>query len=201
MGESSFSNALTKPHLNPMPKSVFGLLIFIATELMFFAGLLSAFWVLKSHLPSWPPLDQPRYPLSWTTLNTIILLLSGAALWQAEIILQSGKNHYRTKFLGLTLASLFGGLLFLTIQGLEWIQMIHFGIHATQNVYGGLFYLIVGAHGFHALIGLMVLVFLVIQALRKCYTPEKHEGFRLGRIYWLFVVLLWPILYAALYWG
>lgn len=176
-------------------RSVFGLLVFIATEVMFFAGLLSAYWVLRSQIQPWPPIDQPRYPIPLTALNTIILLLSGWAFWHAEKLLQGSKKVFRTYLL---LAGL-GGALFLAIQGWEWARLIQYGMNAASNVYGGIFYLIVGSHAFHILIALMVLILLLFQAFRGKYTAENHTGIRLGRIYWLFVVLLWPVIYVALY--
>lgn len=184
-----------------------GLLLFLASEVMFFSGLLSAFWVLRSQLPLWPPMGQPRFPVAVTGVNTAILLLSAVTFLQAERLIASGAKGNLPKgnlpnlrmvvrWLGLTFS---GGLLFLLIQGYEWARLIHFGLETERNVYGALFYIVIGAHAFHVLVALLVVGFILIRARRGSYSAHDHEGITLGRIYWIFVVLVWPAIYVSLY--
>ena len=91
------------------------------------------------------------------------------------------------------------GLLFLSIQGYEWIRLLHFGLTAVANIYGGFFYLVVGAHAVHVVIALGILAFVTYRARRGYYSASSQSGLRLCRIYWIFVVLLWPFIYVALY--
>lgn len=176
-------------------KAEIGMILFIAAELMFFAGLLSAYWVLRSQLPSWPPVDQPRFPILVTGINTAILLASGFAMYRTIWAIKKGCYLCLTALLGI--ASL-GGLLFLLIQGYEWLQLIRFGLGTAHNIYGGLFYLLVGAHGAHVTGGLLFLLFILVSAARD----PCHVNFsRLSacRFFWSFVVLLWPVIYVSLY--
>src|ERR1035437_519156 len=66
-----------------VPNSVLGMIIFIATEIMFFAALMSAHTIAKAPVMGgvWPPAGQPRLPVERTAINTAILLLSGLLLW------------------------------------------------------------------------------------------------------------------------
>ncbi len=176
-------------------RGTIGLTIFIATEVMFFAGLLSAYWVLRTQVVPWPPLGQPRYPVMITALNTLILLASAGAIIQTK----RRRDHVS---LWLALAGI-GGLVFLLIQGYEWVRLIHFGMTAVANVYGGIFYLLVGAHAIHVVVALVVLGFVFVKAIQGAYAKDTDTdtdtGLRLCRLYWLFVVLLWPVIYVALY--
>src|ERR1700692_3050881 len=66
-----------------LPNSVLGVIIFIATEVMFFAALMSAHTIARATVMGgvWPPPGQPRLPVERTAVNTAILLLSGILLW------------------------------------------------------------------------------------------------------------------------
>ena len=57
----------------------FGMLIFIVTEVMFFASLVSAYLIIRSGLEEWPPWGQPRLPVWSTAFNTLVLVASGVA--------------------------------------------------------------------------------------------------------------------------
>ena len=90
------------------------------------------------------------------------------------------------------------GTAFLVIQGIEWVRLIGFGMGVVSNVYGGLFYLVVGAHGLHMAIAVLVLLFVLARSLSGRYS-DKPQGLLLCQIYWLFVVFLWPVIYVVLY--
>ncbi|MGB5702243.1 MAG: cytochrome c oxidase subunit 3, partial [Polyangiales bacterium] len=79
-------DALGRPYGVPVrrepvvPSGVLGMLMFVATEIMFFSGLISAFVIGKSNaIGGWPPPGQPRLPVEETALNTAALLASGVA--------------------------------------------------------------------------------------------------------------------------
>lgn len=173
-----------------------GLLLFLATELMFFAGLLSAYWVLRNKMGIWPPPGQPRLPAGITGLNTTLFLISGLTIYGAERAAKRGCHPCLMGWLGLTL--LFG-LFFLGLQGYEWLRLISFGLTTTHNIYGGLFYIVIGSHALHVIAALAVLLVVALQAARGRYTVGHSEGLTLCRMYWTFVVLIWPLLYGVLY--
>ena len=86
------------------------------------------------------------------------------------------------------------GALFLLIQGYEWLRMIHFGLTTSSSVYGGLFYALIGAHGVHVIGGLIWLLIVCWQAQRGRFTKQDFVGVQTARMYWTFVVALWPVL-------
>lgn len=179
---------------NPKKSGLLALVFLITTEIMFFAGLLSAYGVLRSGLSAWPPPGQPRYPVSITAINSLILLASLFTFYKAEKKFRLKDKNY----LYWLAATLLGGSLFLAIQGIEWFRLIKFGMKLVGNVYGGLFYLIVGSHAMHALVGLLLLIGIFF-VTRKHFRDQNAEPLHLMKIYWAFVVLLWPVIYVSVY--
>jgi heme/copper-type cytochrome/quinol oxidase subunit 3 len=178
-----------------VPSGVLAMVLFLSTEVMFFAALISAFLVLKVQAPAWPPFGQPRLPVEVTGLNTAVLLTSAWTMQRALTALRRGEGGL-LRHLGAT--ALLGGL-FLAIQGYEWVRLVRFGLTANSSLYGATFYTLVGAHGLHVLSALVVLLVVVARAARGDYTRSDSGGVDLCRMYWLFVVAVWPVLYVLVY--
>ncbi len=181
-----------------MPKSAdptLAVLIFIGSEAMLFAGLLSAFLVSRASAPFWPPANQPRLPLAITGLNTGLLVLSGLTMWR---VLPFLRQHDKTGAMHWMGATIVLGVLFLAVQGSEWAGLISFGLTMTSSLYGGMFYLIVGAHALHLVVAIAVLLFVAARVWRGRYEVD-FRGVVACSVYWSFVVILWPIIYALVY--
>lgn len=177
-------------------KAQIAMLFFLATEAMFFAGLISAYWVLRAQAGAWPPPDQPRLPVLITGINTLVLLASGVLLFQGRRALRAGCNLCLVGWIGT--AGLLGAV-FLAVQGYEWARLIGFGLTTAKNIYGGLFYVIVGTHGAHVFAALIVLLIVFLKAVQGRYTAANPTGYTLGLMFWSFVTFLWPVLYAIVY--
>ena len=173
-----------------------GLALFIIAEIMFFAGLISAFVVFRFSPVQWPPPDQPRLPIEVTAVNTLILLLSGLTFHLAFKALKTGKSGSFKNLLAVTAAL---GFVFLAVQGMEWVKLLRFGLTAHENIFGGFFYCLVGTHAVHVTGGLLALLWVFNKAWKGSYNSQKTLGVDLCRMYWFFVVGLWPILFALVY--
>ncbi len=173
--------------------AVIGITIFVVTEAMFFAGLISALTIVRAGAGGdWPPPGQPRLPLEATAFNTLVLLASGVTVWLAGRA-HAARPERRQR---LMLISLGLGSTFVVLQGIEWQALLRAGMTLTSSHQGSFFYLIVGAHALHALIAI---VFISIACWRSSRSALNAEWFRGFRIYWYFVVLLWPLLYLKVY--
>lgn len=182
------------PRRTPVaPNAVIGMVIFIAAEVMFFAALISAFTITRlSTTGPWPPPGQPRLPVEATAVNTGALLASGIALFFAQ---REYKTAARRAVKMLGVATLLGAA-FVCLQGYEWVGLIREGLTLRSSPQGGFFYVIVGAHALHAIAGIIVLSL----AWAKAKKDELGAGYFVAtRIYWYFVVALWPILYWRVY--
>lgn len=179
----------------PVPSAVLGTLIFLATEVMFFAALISAFLVLRAEAVIWPPPGQPRLPVGITGLNTAVLLASG---WTAYRALLASRRADGGLVARLATTAALGGL-FLAVQGFEWVRLVHFGLTMSSSTYGGTFYALVGAHALHVLAALTALLVVLRRAAGGRYGEEPDGGLTAVGLYWLFVVAVWPVLYGLVY--
>ena len=141
---------------SPISNGMIGMSIFIVTEVMFFAALISAYLVISSGQDEWPPWGQPRLPIETTALNTFVLLASGFSMFFSQKLFRDNKIFEGRKLMGI---SIILGTIFLIAQGSEWIELIDFGLTVSSSVYGGLFYLIIGAHGLHVLGTILALLY------------------------------------------
>lgn len=169
--------------------------MFIIVEVMLFGGFISAFNISKAgYLPgTWPPPDQPRLPVEATAFTTLLLLVSGAVLWW------SGRRRAQGDAVGAgraLLVALALGTLFIGVQGVEWARLIAQGLTLSSSAYGSFFYVIVGAHALHAI---PALGFLALSWARMRSGRLTDDGFTSVRLFWYFVVLVWPVLYWKVY--
>jgi heme/copper-type cytochrome/quinol oxidase subunit 3 len=168
------------------------MLIFIVTELMMFAGFISAFTITRAAYRTWPPIGQPRLPASETLLNTTALLASGVLLYFAQR--SFAKQPARTG--RLMLASLLLGLFFVVFQGVEWVGLLREGLTMTSSNHGAFFYLIIGTHALHAVAAILALGIIYFKLLRG---KLQRSTFLATAIFWYFVVGVWPVLYFRVY--
>lgn len=173
-----------------------GLLMFLAAEAMFFAGLIGAFLVFRLGSPVWPPPFQPRLPVEVTGINSLILLASGLTMHWALRAVRAGRSRRLTQWLVVTALL---GVVFLGIQGYEWIRLVHFGLKVSSGVYGATFYTLIGCHGLHVFGAMLWLFAVTVMARRGRFTPLSCAGVELCAMYWTFVVALWPVLYGLVY--
>lgn len=177
-----------------VPDAVLGMAFFIFAETMMFAGFVSGFQIIRENAPGkvWPPPGQPRLPVESTAFNTALLLLSGVLIWWAGRRFAQSPSAAKWPFLGGVLL----GAAFVGLQGVEWIALLSDGLTMTSSSYGSFFYMIVGAHAIHALAAIAAMAALFVRLLRDSLSVE---AFRAGRMFWYFVVGLWPFLYWTVY--
>jgi len=170
--------------------------MFIGAEVMFFAGLIGAFLVLRLSSEVWPPPLQPRLPVWITGFNTLVLLCSYFTMQRASV---TARLRDQLRLSGWLLVTAVLGALFLCIQGYEWVRLSGFGLTMWSGLYGSTFYALIGLHGLHVL-GALVWVGVVWTLARQGrYASGRAAGVELCAMYWTFVVALWPVLYGLVY--
>ncbi len=177
---------------------VIGMIFLLATEAMFFAGLISAYIVNRASAKVWPPYGQPRLPIEITALNTLVLLSSAVAIFLFSKKIKSNFtiSGNSRKLLVVTIIL---GSIFVFVQGTEWIKLIGFGLTSTSSLYGSFFYLIIGTHAIHAIAGLLMLFYLYSVIKNPVSFEEAKNKITVCSMYWYFVVGIWPILYILVY--
>jgi len=170
--------------------------IFLASEIMFFTGLIGSYIVLRfANIHSWPvPSTVLNIPL--TAVNTFILICSSATLVMGLASVQRG---YREGLqVGLFLTVLLGSV-FLSIQFHEYHELIHDGFTISSSIFGSCFFTLTGFHGAHVLAGVIWLTVVLIRSFLGYFSPEEYAGVEIVGLYWHFVDLVWIILFTILY--
>ncbi len=179
---------------NRLPNSVLGMIIFIVTEVMFFAALMSAHTIARATAMGgiWPPAGQPRLPIERTAVNTVILLLSGVLLWIANRRMSEEREHAQ-RYLAGAIAT---GIAFVLLQGVEWVRLLREGLTMVSSNHGAFFYLIVGTHALHAVVAISALAWVYVLMRRGTLV---RSTFTATMAFWYFVVMLWPVIYLRVY--
>ena len=174
---------------------LFGMGVFVFTEVMVFAAFISAFLIVRNAaVPgSWPPPDQPRLPFERTAWNTLALLASGVlVLFAHRAFERRGETAARRPLT----AGLVLGALFVVLQGAEWAALIRQGLTLTSSQVGSFFFLIIGCHALHAVAALGMLTWCWAGVMRGIVSGPR---FGAALLFWSFVVLVWPVLWLVVY--
>ena len=171
---------------------VLGMTLFVLTEIMVFAGMISAFSIVRASSAVWPPPNQPRLPVEETLINTAALLLSGGLLYVAQRRFATDRSSARTPLI----ASIALGAFFVVLQGWEWTSMLAQGLTLTSSTLGSFFYLIIGTHALHAIAALGLLIHVWRRLERRWLQPSQLAT---AAVLWYFVVGMWPVIYWRVY--
>lgn len=170
-----------------------GMWLFIASEVMFFGGLIATFLHYKYQLgfPEIASLDVFQ-----VGLNTLILLTSSLTVVEALSAIRHGRGGRMAIFLLLTILL---GVAFLSGQAYEFYKLYEEGITLTSGVFGSAFFTLTGFHGLHVLIGVVWAIAVLARGLRGAYTAEQNMGVEVFGLYWHFVDIVWIILFTIIY--
>jgi cytochrome c oxidase subunit 3 len=137
-------------------------------------------------------------PWPLPTINTALLLTSGATLTIAHHALLAGN---RAKTIGFMWVTVLLGVTFLFVQGYEYSHAYsELNLKLSSGVYGSTFFMLTGFHGFHVFIGALMLLFITLRLQKGHFTPQRHFGFEGAAWYWHFVDVVWLGLYVVVYW-
>jgi cytochrome c oxidase subunit III len=172
-----------------------GMWVGLASILMLFTALTSAYIVRAASSNDWKALPMPRILL----LSTAVIVLSSVTLEFAKRKLKvSQQGGYRTWLLITTAL----GLGFLISQLLAWRQLVGQGVYVATHPHSSFFYLLTATHGVHLLGGLLALMFLIVRTSKPF--DERFQAKRLAAagavgIYWHFMDILWIYLFLLLF--
>lgn len=186
-----------------------GMWVFLATELMFFGGLFTAYVFYRQQYPDEFAAASRKLNLTFGGINTIVLLTSSFTMALAVHAAQLGRRGRLTVLLGLTAIL---GAAFLVIKAFEYhgdylddlVPGLAFEESAWEKPAGVklfllLYYLMTGVHGLHLIAGIALLTVLAAFAGQGRFTPEHHAPVEVGGLYWHFVDVIWLFLLPLLY--
>jgi len=185
-----------------------GMWLFLATEILLFAGLFTAYGVYRMLYPSAFEGASKLIETRMGALNTVVLITSSLTVALAYHYAQVSRNKLAAALLLVTLA--FGGV-FLVVKYFEYAHHFHDGhLPGRFYTYAGLtvpgasmfftiYFLMTGLHGIHVIAGMTILAWLAVGVWRGQVSGENTTRLELGGMYWHLVDLVWIFLFPLLY--
>ena len=173
------------------PLLVVGIVLFLGSELMFFASLFGMYFTLRAQNRLWTP--QEIKVDTYRVAFTLALIASSFTMQHAVKRLQQGDRAGMRRWIWITILL---GVVFLGGQINEWIDL-PFRIHT--DAYGSAFYTMTGFHGLHVIAGLLLMLVILGRAAKGAYTPDEHAGVEVATYYWHFVDVVWIALFVVLF--
>lgn len=174
--------------------SKLGMWIFLASEVMFFTGLIGSYIVLRLGSDTWPDPSQ-HLATSVLAINTFVLICSSLSMVLGLQAISQGDQKKLTKYLLITILL---GTTFLVIKVADYVHMIHNNFTITSSLFGSCYYFLTGFHGLHVAGGIVTLVVVLIMAKKGRFSKSHYDMVECTGLYWHFVDLVWIILFAIL---
>jgi len=180
--------------------SKLGIWIFLASEVMLFGGLFSAYIFLRLAAPTGDFAYWASYlsvPLA--TVNTLVLISSSVSMVMAWASLKLNDFSKYKMYMGITLLC---SLIFLVIKYFEYTSKFHHGIYPSSSTFMAIYFTLTGLHGLHIIGGMIVMVYFWLPVGSKLWDSQpEHFANRVEALglYWHFVDLVWIFLFPVLY--
>jgi len=185
-----------------------GTIVWLSSELMFFAALFAAYFTIRAVSPELWAQESAKLNVTFSAVNTLILVSSSVTcqlgVFQAEkgIVGRTGKL-YEIGLWGLRewfVLTYVMGAIFIAGQSFEYAELIHEGVTIPSSAYGTVFYLATGFHGLHVTGGLVAFMFVLGRTLiARRFTHEQAVTAIVVSYYWHFVDVVWIGLFATVY--
>jgi len=183
-----------------------GVIVWLGSEVMFFAGLFAIYFTLRSVSPELWADQSSKLNFPYSLTNTIILVLSSFAcqfgVFAAER-LQARRTDWKPWNWGLVewfFVTFAMGAVFVVGQIYEYAQLVTEGVGFQSDSYGSAFYLTTGFHGLHVTGGLFAFLFVIGRtfAVRRFTHKEATTAITVS-YYWHFVDVVWIGLFLVIY--
>jgi cytochrome c oxidase subunit 3 len=185
-----------------------GTIIWLASELMFFAALFAAYFTVRSVSPELWAQETGNLNIPFSTANTIILVLSSVTCQLGVFAAERGQVGRKGGLLNVGgwglrewfVLTYIMGATFIGGQALEYAELVHEGMTIPSSAYGTLFYLATGFHGIHVTGGLIAFLFVLGRTfVARKFTHEQAVSAIVVSYYWHFVDVVWVALFATIY--
>src|ERR671914_533412 len=187
-------HSLNRPNLVSV-----GTIVWLSSELMFFAGLFAIYFTARAQNPpheTWPP-EPTHLNVPYDLVVTIVLVLSSVTCQFGVFAAEKGDVFGLRRWYLLTLIM---GTAFVVGQGYEYVQLVHEGTTLSSSAYGTVFYLTTGFHGLHVTGGLIAFLFMLGRTYAaKRWTHEQATSAIVVSYYWHFVDVVWIGLFSTIY--
>jgi cytochrome c oxidase subunit 3 len=184
-------HSLNRPNLVSI-----GTIVWLASELMFFAGLFAIYFTVRAqNVGEWPP-PPTELDIPYALVVTIVLVASSFTCQYGVFAAERGDVFGLRRWYLLTLVM---GTFFVLGQANEYRSLVEEGTTIPSSAYGTVFYLATGFHGLHVIGGLVAFIFLLIRTRLSKFTPAQATAAIVVSYYWHFVDVVWIALFGVIY--
>jgi cytochrome c oxidase subunit 3 len=189
--DTSRVHSLTRPNMVSV-----GTIIWLSSELMFFAGLFAMYFTARARAThGWPPAPT-ELNIPYAVTFTLILVASSVTCQLGVFAAEQGNVYGLRRWFTITFAM---GLTFVLGQANEYHNLVTEGTTISSSTYGSVFFLTTGFHALHVIGGLIAFVFLLIRSTMGRFTPAQATSAIVVSYYWHFVDVVWVGLFATIY--
>ena len=181
---------------------VLGMLLFITSEVMFFAGLFAAYFNARASAPQWPPINPETNEafhlsiLPFVGPATILLILSSFTCQFAVWAVRRGDHVAFVRNIAVTFVI---GIVFLILQVLDYALLYSEGITLQAGTFGTTYFTLTGFHGAHVFGGAIMLGVVLYRGIAGQFSAKHHDAVEAASLYWHFVDVVWILLFSLLY--
>ncbi len=183
---------------------VLGMLLFITSEVMFFAGLFAAYFNVRANAPVWPPVIPDTIPPEQYHLEilplvgpaTVLLILSSFTCQFAVWAIRKGDRTGFLRNIGVTFVI---AIVFLIMQATDYVLLYEEGITLSMGPFGTTYFTLTGFHGAHVFGGAIMLGVVLYRGLAGQFSARHHDAVEAVSLYWHFVDVVWILLFSILY--
>ncbi len=183
---------------------VLGMLLFITSEVMFFAGLFAAYFNVRASAPLWPPINPESVPpepfhlaiLPLVGPATVLLILSSFTCQFAVWAIRRGDRTAFVRNIGVTFTI---GIVFLVMQAIDYVELGREGLTLSSGTFGTTYFTLTGFHGAHVFAGVIMLGVVLYRGMAGQFSARHHDAVEAASLYWHFVDVVWILLFSLLY--
>ena len=185
-----------------------GTIIWLSSELMFFAALFAAYFTIRAVSPELWAQETEKLNIPFSTGNTVILVLSSFTCQAGVFAAERGQVGRKGSILNVAgwglrewfILTYVMGAVFIGGQALEYAELVHEGLTLSSSAYGSMFYLTTGFHGLHVAGGLIAFLLVLGRTyIARRFTHEQAVSAIVVSYYWHFVDVVWIGLFITIY--
>lgn len=176
-------------------KTTFGFWIYLMTDCILFATLFATYAVLHSSTFGGPS-SRELFSLPHAFIETMILLFSSVT---CGFCLLSSIKMQKTRVLAWLITTFVLGSLFITMELIEFKELVHQGNGPQRSAFLSAFFTLVGTHGLHVTIGLLWILVMLFQVSFQGITSLTFRRLALFGLFWHFLDLVWIFIFTFVY--
>ena len=186
-------------HMDPVTAreaATLGIWTFLATEVLLFGGLFTAYVIFRIKYPQMFYEDHLKLNRIMGAVNTIVLICSSLTVALGIAAIRRGRQRLLRVYLALTILL---AATFLVVKYFEYMEDFTKGLFPSTDIFFSLYFMMTGLHAVHVTAGVMALTVMLVLAFRGTFSEKYHTPVEVTGLYWHFVDLVWIYLLPLLY--